>query len=87
MNISPMPIPSNLLQPIANHWLPANEGRVIVSECEGVDYLCLDGECRLAHQLPKKKKAEQYDLLFDLLNLVQEPIQWDDPVTQFPQKI
>jgi hypothetical protein len=81
MNISPVPIPSNLLQPIANRWLPANEGRVIVSECEGVDYLCLDGECRLAPQLPKEKKAEQYDLLFDLLNLVQEPIQWDDPVT------
>jgi hypothetical protein len=70
MNVSPVPIPNNLFQPIANHWLPANGGRVIVSECEGVDYLCLDGECRLAHQLPKKKKAEQYDLLFDLLNLV-----------------
>ena len=81
MNISPVPIPNNLFQPLANHWLPANGGRVIVSTCEGVDYLCLDGECRLAHQLPKKKKAEQYDLLFDLLNLVQEPIQWDDPVT------
>jgi hypothetical protein len=84
MNISPVPIPKNLFQPLANHWLPANEERVIISECEGVDYLCLAGECRLAHQLPKKKKAEQYDLLFDLLNLLQEPVQWDDLATSVP---
>jgi len=88
MNISPVPIPKNLFQPIANHWLPANGGRVIVSECEGVHYLCLDGERRLAYQLPKKKKAEQYDLLFDLRNLVQEPVQWDDLATSVsPEKL
>jgi hypothetical protein len=78
MNVYPVPIPSNLFQPLANHWLPAHEGRVIISECEGENYLCLSGECRLAHQLPKEKEAEQYDLLFDLLNLVREPVQWND---------
>jgi hypothetical protein len=84
MNIYPVPIPNNLFQPLANHWLPANGGRVIISKCEGVEYLCLDGECRLAHQLPKKKKAEQCDLLFDLLNLLQEPVQWDDLARSVP---
>jgi hypothetical protein len=78
MNIPAVAIPNNLFQPLANHWLSANKGRVIVSECEGVDYLCLDGECRLVHQLQKEKKAEPCGLLFDLLNLVQEPVQWDD---------
>jgi hypothetical protein len=81
MNVHAVPIPSNLFQPLANHWLPAHEGRVIVSQYEGVDYLRLDGECRLAHRLPKKKKVEPYELLFDLLNLVQEPIQEDNPPT------
>lgn len=78
MHVYTVPIPSNLFQPLANHWLPAYEGQVIISECEGVHYLCLSGACRLAHQLPKEKKAEQYDLLFDLLNLVREPVQWND---------
>lgn len=84
MNIYPVPIPSSLFQPIANHWLPAHEGRVIISTCEGVDYLSLDGECRLAHTLPKEKKGESYSLLYDLLNLVREPVQWDDLAASVP---
>ena len=31
MNIYPVPIPNNLFQPLANHWLPANGGRVIAN--------------------------------------------------------
>jgi hypothetical protein len=46
MNIYPVPIPKDLFHPLANHWLPANKGRVIVCECEGVDYLCLEGVTR-----------------------------------------
>jgi hypothetical protein len=84
MNISPVPIPNNLFQPLANHWLPANEGRVIVSTCEGVDYLSLDGECRLVHALPKKKRGEEYGLLSDLLNQVREPVQWEDLTSSVP---
>jgi hypothetical protein len=78
VNIFPVPLPSSLFQPLANHWLPANGGRVIISECEGEDYLCLEGECRLVHRLPEEKRGQQYGLLFNLLSLVREPVQWQD---------
>jgi hypothetical protein len=78
VNIFPVPLPSSLFQPLANHWLPAKGGRVIISECEGVDYLCLEGECRLVHKLPEEKRGQQYGLLFNLLNIVREPVQWQD---------
>jgi hypothetical protein len=89
MNISPVPIPNNLFQPLANHWLPANGGRVTLTKCEGVDYLCLDGECRLVYSLAdgekdQKKRGQEYKLLFDLLHVVQEPVQQQDAVSAVP---
>ena len=89
MNIYPVPIPNNLFQPLANHWLPANGGRVIISTCEGVDYLYLDGECRLVHSLSHEKKGRNKkdqgnELLFDLINVVQEPAQWQDLASSVP---
>jgi hypothetical protein len=43
-----------------------------------VNFLCLDGQCRLVYELPRKKKGEEYELLPDLLNVVRRPAQWDD---------
>lgn len=84
MNIYPQPIPNNLFRPLAPHWLPANGGRLIIEACEGVDYLCLDGACRLVHTLPKKKTSEEDELLFDLVNVVRQPVTWDDLGTSVP---
>jgi len=90
MNIYPKPIPNNLFQPLANYWLPANGGRFMIAACEGVDYLYLDGECRLLHALPKKttqkKNREEYALLVDLVNLVRPPAQWDDLDKSVPRE-